>query len=105
MAALKGDISFRYLKQFFLVDIGIVTDSQCRIFSFSFYYYFIFYIFVLAITGSVGGILVKHHGCRKVAILGSIIATVGLATSMFVPSMYFLYLTYGFVTGKMFISI
>jgi hypothetical protein len=57
--------------------------------SFSFYYYFIFYIFVLVITGSVGGILVKHHGCRKVAILGSIIATVGLATSMFVPSMYF----------------
>jgi hypothetical protein len=39
--------------------------------------------FVLVITGSVGGILVKHHGCRKVAILGSIIATVGLATSPF----------------------
>jgi hypothetical protein len=27
MAALRGDISFSYLKQFFLVDIGIVTVS------------------------------------------------------------------------------
>jgi hypothetical protein len=29
MAALRGDISFRYLKQFFLVFYGSVDDYKC----------------------------------------------------------------------------
>ena len=44
--------------------------------------------------------LIKCHGCRVVAVLGSAIAAVGLLSSAFAPSVTFLYLSYGIVAGK-----
>ena len=40
MAALRGDVSFRYLKQFFLVYLAIVTYAVEKVYKYIFLYWF-----------------------------------------------------------------
>ncbi|XP_021373604.1 monocarboxylate transporter 6-like [Mizuhopecten yessoensis] len=49
--------------------------------------------------GPVAGILEKRFGCRVVAMVGSALIGVGMVASAFVPSLYWLYFTYGVITG------
>ncbi|XP_060081990.1 monocarboxylate transporter 14-like [Ylistrum balloti] len=49
--------------------------------------------------GPVAGILEKRFGCRLVAMTGSALIGVGMLASAFVPTLFWLYLTYGVITG------
>ncbi|XP_033731825.1 monocarboxylate transporter 4-like [Pecten maximus] len=54
---------------------------------------------LLLVIGPAAGILEKRFGCRVVAMTGSTLIGVGMVASTFVPSLYWLYLTYGIITG------
>ena len=45
------------------------------------------------------GHLVKLHGCRPLALVGGCLTGVGLLASSFMPSLYWLYASYGVVVG------
>lgn len=42
--------------------------------------------------------LVNAYGCRPVAIVGSIVASISLVASTFVPNIYVLIVTYGVIS-------
>ncbi|XP_033759849.1 monocarboxylate transporter 9-like [Pecten maximus] len=54
---------------------------------------------LLLVTGPTAGILEKRFGCRVVAMTGSTLVGVGMVASTFVPSLHWLYLTYGVIAG------
>ena len=53
-------------------------------------------------TGLANGIVVEKFGCRKTAILGGCLMTIGLVGSSFGTSMVSLFLTLSVITGKSF---
>ena len=55
--------------------------------------------FDCASTGPFVSILVNAFGCRRVTIVGGLIVTGGMLTSVFAPSVSYLVVTLGFVTG------
>ena len=61
-------------------------------------------IFVLNVTyaGLASGIVVQKFGCRKTAIVGGCLITLGLVGSSFGTSMASLFLTLSVITGKSF---
>ena len=52
------------------------------------------------ISGFVSGALVRTYGCRPIMIVGSVLATLGYISSLYAPSIYVLYVTFGVFTGK-----
>ncbi|XP_033731826.1 monocarboxylate transporter 4-like [Pecten maximus] len=54
---------------------------------------------LLLVIGPAAGILEKRFGCRVVAMTGSTLIGVGMVASTFAPSLYWLFLTYGVITG------
>ena len=50
-------------------------------------------------AGPFVSILVNAFGCRPVTIVGGLIVTAGMLTSVFAPSVSYLVVTLGFVTG------
>ncbi|XP_014673972.1 PREDICTED: uncharacterized protein LOC106814187 [Priapulus caudatus] len=50
-------------------------------------------------SGPLAGALVNKFGCRAVTILGSVIASFGCIISIFAPSLGFLYISFGTITG------
>ena len=55
--------------------------------------------FMVYFTGLLAGPLIKKYSYRNMAITGSLISTLGMLSSAFVPSIYPLYVTYGLTTG------
>ena len=52
------------------------------------------------LLGLIAAPLNKKLGWRCVAILGAIISAAGFALSSIVPDIYYLYVTYGLITGQ-----
>ena len=50
-------------------------------------------------VGPIASSLVKKFGCRKITVLGSIVAAAGLIVSGFAQNIVVLYLTAGILTG------
>ena len=50
-------------------------------------------------VGPIASSLVKKFGCRKITVLGSIVAAAGLIVSGFAQNIVVLYLTAGMLTG------
>lgn len=50
--------------------------------------------------GVVAGQLVDKFGCRITTVVGAIIAATGFVMSVFAPSLYFLYFSFGILSGK-----
>jgi MFS family permease len=50
-------------------------------------------------SGPIASILTNKYGCRAVCIAGSIVAFVGLVISIFAPNIYFMYFSFGLVSG------
>lgn len=50
-------------------------------------------------TGPIASMLTNKYGCRAVAIAGAIVAAAGLIISIFAPNIYFMYFSFGIVTG------
>ncbi|XP_063427629.1 monocarboxylate transporter 12-like [Mytilus trossulus] len=53
----------------------------------------------LLTVGPITGALTNRFGCRLVCILGAIVVTTGFITSSFATSVYFLYCSFGILTG------
>lgn len=56
-------------------------------------------LLVVTLSGPIAASLTTRYGCRKITILGSILAALGLASSVIAPSIYFLFITIGFTAG------
>ncbi|OWF43105.1 monocarboxylate transporter 14-like [Mizuhopecten yessoensis] len=54
---------------------------------------------LMLLSGPLAGLVEHKLGIRVTVVLGSLISSVGLACSMFVPSFHVLYVTYGAITG------
>ncbi|XP_069138080.1 monocarboxylate transporter 4-like isoform X2 [Argopecten irradians] len=54
---------------------------------------------LMLLSGPVAGLVEHKLGIRVTVVLGSLISSIGLACSMFVPSFHVLYITYGAITG------
>ena len=50
-------------------------------------------------VGPLAAKLVNKFGCRKITVLGSVVATAGLVSSGFAPSIAFLFFSAGICTG------
>lgn len=50
-------------------------------------------------TGPIASSLTNKFGCRAVAVAGSIVACFGLIISIFAPNIYFMYFSFGIITG------
>lgn len=55
--------------------------------------------FLVYLTGVFSGPLLKWYGWRKVTIFGALLSTTGFCASATVNSLYYLYFTYGVLTG------
>ena len=51
-------------------------------------------------SGIITGVLVSKFGVCISTVVGSLLMTIGMVASAFVPSPYLLYLTYGVIGGK-----
>jgi len=51
-------------------------------------------------SGPVVSALTNKYGCRAVSIAGSILSAFGFAISVFAPNLYYLYFTFGIVSGE-----
>lgn len=51
-------------------------------------------------TGPIAGVLTKIYGCRRVAIIGTVIAAFGFLISIFAPNIYFMFFSFGLVAGR-----
>ena len=54
----------------------------------------------LSLIGPIVTKLADRYGCRLIAIAGSLIASLGFFASVFAPSLYMLYISFGIVSGK-----
>ena len=54
---------------------------------------------VTCCVGPLAAKLVKKFGCRKITVLGSVVATAGLVSSGFAPNIVFLFFSAGICTG------
>lgn len=52
--------------------------------------------------GPLAGALTNNFGCRVMAIVGTLVATVGLIATIFAPNIWFMYVSFGIVVGKLF---
>lgn len=59
-------------------------------------------LFFCNYAGPIAGTLSNRFGFRPVIMTGSVISSIGIAVSIFVNSIFLLYLTYGIVGGKIF---
>lgn len=50
-------------------------------------------------AGPFASVIERKFGIPKLTILGGVTMTIGMVSSVFVPNMYLLYLTYGFISG------
>ncbi|KAL3848224.1 hypothetical protein ACJMK2_019097 [Sinanodonta woodiana] len=50
-------------------------------------------------VGPLASIMTNKYGCRVTTIVGAIIATAGFVLSIFAPNLYFLYFTFGVLSG------
>lgn len=50
-------------------------------------------------TGPIASMLTNKYGCRIVTIAGAITATIGFIMSVFAPNIYFMYFSFGVVSG------
>ena len=55
---------------------------------------------VFSLTGPLASILTNKYGCRITTIAGAIIAAAGFVLSLFAPNLYFLYFSFGIMSGK-----
>ena len=55
----------------------------------------------LITTGPIASMLTNKYGCRIVAIAGSLVASFGFIISLFAPSIYFMYFSFGIVSGEL----
>ena len=51
------------------------------------------------ISAPLAGILVKKYGCRKICILGCLLAAIGFGLAAFVPNIWLFMLAYGTIGG------
>ncbi|RWS26080.1 monocarboxylate transporter 12-like protein [Leptotrombidium deliense] len=51
-------------------------------------------------VGPIAAAFIAVYGCRKVALFGAIISTVGLTITAYAPSIYFLFFSFGLLTGN-----
>ncbi|XP_014771722.1 monocarboxylate transporter 12 [Octopus bimaculoides] len=51
------------------------------------------------LTGPIAGALTNVYGCRRVAVVGSLLTTFGFIISIFVNNVYFLYFSFGILGG------
>lgn len=56
--------------------------------------------FKFLIVGPVASALTNRYGCRKVTVVGAVIASSGFLLSLFAPNIYYLYVTFGILSGK-----
>ncbi|KAJ8309968.1 hypothetical protein KUTeg_011833 [Tegillarca granosa] len=50
-------------------------------------------------VGPLASALTNRYGCRKVTIIGAVIASIGFILSLFAPNIYYLYVTFGILSG------
>lgn len=56
--------------------------------------------------GPVASALTNRYGCRVVTIAGAIVAAIGFILSLFAPNIYYLFFSFGVLSGKtLFINI
>ncbi len=55
--------------------------------------------FMVYFTGVLAAPLIKKYSYRNIAIIGSVLSALGMVSSAFVPNIYFLYVTYGLMSG------
>ena len=53
------------------------------------------------ISGPISSIISTRYGHRTTVILGSLLATTGMLISGLAPNIYFLFVSYGVLIGKM----
>ncbi|XP_060597366.1 monocarboxylate transporter 12-like [Ruditapes philippinarum] len=51
------------------------------------------------VTGPIASVLTNKFGCRATTIIGAIVTSVGFILSAFSPSLYFLYFSFGILSG------
>lgn len=56
--------------------------------------------FVPVFTGPIASILTNRYGCRATTIAGSILAALGFVLSLAAPNLYFLYFSFGILSGN-----
>ena len=56
--------------------------------------------FKFLIVGPVASALTNRYGCRKVTVVGAVVASSGFLLSLFAPNIYYLYVTFGILSGK-----
>ena len=57
------------------------------------------HMFIYVIIGPIASILVEKYGYRPVIIAGSLLSSAGFFATIFVPSIWFMYLTFGIAAG------
>ena len=55
---------------------------------------------VLFISGPLASIMTNRFGHRNIVMLGGILTTIGMCISAYATDIYFLYFSYGVITGK-----
>lgn len=51
--------------------------------------------------GPVASALTNRYGCRVVTIAGAIVAAIGFILSLFAPNIYYLFFSFGILSGKL----
>lgn len=54
---------------------------------------------VCLLVGPVASALTNRYGCRKVTVVGALVASLGFILSLFAPNIYYLYVTFGILSG------
>ena len=57
-------------------------------------------MFDFLVTGPLASALTNRYGCRKVTVVGAVIASLGFMLSLFAPNIYYLYFSFGILSGK-----
>ena len=52
--------------------------------------------------GPIASVLVNKYGCKLVTVLGTIFASAGFLISIFAPTIWFMYFSFGVLAGNLF---